>query len=93
MPQISTAQPHQAINPMDKVSCGVYKLLGNVILIDRYICDFVYILEDSGIAKTTLVPTFPEIVSSCKQLVNRVENLTGSSQVLQIDKLLQITEL
>ena len=71
----------------------MYKLLGNVILIDRYICDFNVLLEDSGMTKTTLVPTFPELISSCKQLVNRMENLTGASLVPQIDKLLQTTEL
>lgn len=47
-----------------------------------YVC-----VEDSGMTKATLVPTLPELVSSCQQLVNRVETLTGACGVLQIDKL------
>ena len=43
--------------------------------------------------KATLVPTLPELLSSCKQLVNQVENLTGACQVLQIDKLQQTVQL
>lgn len=50
-------------------------------------------LEDSGMTKTTLVPTFSELLSSCKQLVNQVESLTGACQVLRIDELQQTTQL
>ena len=91
MPQVSTAQPHQVISPLDKVSSGVYKLLGNVFVMTLALS--IYILEDNRMTKATLVPTFPDLLSSCKQLVNHVENLTNACEVLQIDKLQQTTHL
>ena len=53
---------------------------------------YVY-LENSGMMKTTLVPTFPDLLSSCKKLVNQVENLTGACRVLRIDQLQQTAQL
>ena len=43
--------------------------------------------------KSTLVPTLPELLSSCKQLVNHADNLAGACQVLQIDKLQETAQL
>ena len=92
MPQISTAQPHQVISPMDTISSDVYKLLGNVFIMTLTLFD-IHILEDNRMTKATLVPTFPDLLSSCKQLVSHVENLSDACEVLQIDKLQQTTHL
>ena len=92
---MTATQPHQAISHMDKVSSGVYKILGTVqCYLQVYdLNTSLSLLEDNGMAKTTLVPAFPELLTGCKQLVNQVEKLAGSCQVLRVDKLQQTAQL